>query len=117
MAIGVTSDMATPALIKFGSEELKQQFLVPTISGDFVACLGVSEAGAGSDVASVKTTAVKKGGESSDKKEAVLKRIALLSTQKNKWMLGHWSNNEHIGTATILFPLHSCVYRKLYSQH
>ena len=78
MAIGVTSDMATPALIKFGSEELKQQFLVPTISGDFVACLGVSEAGAGSDVASVKTTAVKKGGESSGKKEVVLKRLAVV---------------------------------------
>ena len=54
--------MATPALIRFGSEELKQQFLVPTIAGDYVACLGVSEPGAGSDVASIKTTAVKKGG-------------------------------------------------------
>lgn len=37
---------------RFGSHELKKQFLVPTIAGDFVACLGVSEAGAGSDVAS-----------------------------------------------------------------
>ena len=63
MAIGVSADLATPALITFGSEELKQQFLVPTISGDFVACIGISEAGAGSDVASIKTTAVKKGGE------------------------------------------------------
>ena len=62
MAIGVQADMATPALIRFGSEELKQQFLVPTIAGDFVACLGVSEPGAGSDVASIKTVAVKKGG-------------------------------------------------------
>ncbi|OXB67479.1 hypothetical protein ASZ78_016701, partial [Callipepla squamata] len=47
----------------FGSDELKKQFLTPTISGDLVACLGVSEAGAGSDVASIKTTAVKKGDE------------------------------------------------------
>ena len=62
MAIGVQADMATPALIRFGSEGLKQQFLVPTIAGDYVACLGVSEPGAGSDVASIKTTAVKKGG-------------------------------------------------------
>lgn len=62
MAIGVQADMVTPALIRFGSEELKQQFLVPTIAGDYVACLGVSEPGAGSDVASIKTTAVKKGG-------------------------------------------------------
>ena len=62
MAVGVTSDMATPALARFGSDELKRQFLAPTIAGDFVACLGVSEAGAGSDVASIKTVAVKKGG-------------------------------------------------------
>lgn len=37
---------------RFGSEELKRQFLQPTIAGDMIACLGVSEVGAGSDVAS-----------------------------------------------------------------
>ena len=37
---------------RFGSEELKRQFLAPTIAGDVVACLGVSEVGSGSDVAS-----------------------------------------------------------------
>ena len=57
MAIGVQTDMATPALARFGSEELCQEFLVPSIKGDYVACLGVSEVGAGSDVASIKTTA------------------------------------------------------------
>ena len=54
--------MATPALAKFGSDELKKQFLVPTIAGDVVACIGVSEVGSGSDVASIKTTAVPKKG-------------------------------------------------------
>ncbi|NXY02444.1 IVD dehydrogenase, partial [Pteruthius melanotis] len=63
MAIGVQTNMATPALTRFGSHELKKQFLVPTIAGDFVACLGISEAGAGSDVANIKTTAVRKGDE------------------------------------------------------
>ncbi|XP_013380497.1 probable acyl-CoA dehydrogenase 6 isoform X1 [Lingula anatina] len=63
MAIGVQTDMATPALARFGSDELKKQFLEPSIAGDVVACLGVSEAGAGSDVASIKTTAVKKGDD------------------------------------------------------
>uniref|UniRef100_A0A8C7MAK9 Zgc:85777 n=1 Tax=Oncorhynchus kisutch TaxID=8019 RepID=A0A8C7MAK9_ONCKI len=52
MAIGVQTDMATPALARFGSEELKKEFLLPSIMGDKVACLGVSEVGAGSDVAS-----------------------------------------------------------------
>eukprot|EP00062_Callorhinchus_milii_P022905 gi/632981181/ref/XP_007907449.1/ PREDICTED: probable acyl-CoA dehydrogenase 6 [Callorhinchus milii] len=63
MAIGVQSDMATPALARFGSDELKRQFLTPTIAGDLVACLGVSEAEAGSDVANIKTKAVRKGDD------------------------------------------------------
>jgi hypothetical protein len=50
MAIGVHTDMATPALARFGSDELRKEFLVPTIAGDVVACLGVSEPGGGSDV-------------------------------------------------------------------
>src|SRR4029453_1561047 len=63
MAIGVQTDMATPALARFGSKELAHEFLVPSIKGDYVACLGVSEVGAGSDVASIKTTARKDGGD------------------------------------------------------
>lgn len=63
MAIGVQTDMATPALAKFGSDELRQEFLAPSISGEFVACLGVSEVGAGSDVASMKTTARSDGDD------------------------------------------------------
>jgi citronellyl-CoA dehydrogenase len=61
MAIGVQTDMATPALARFGSEELKRDFLAPAIAGDMVACIGVSEPGAGSDVAGLKTTAKSDG--------------------------------------------------------
>ena len=63
MAIGVQTDMATPALAKFGSDAAKEDFLKPSISGDYVACLGVSEVGSGSDVASIKTTASKDGDD------------------------------------------------------
>jgi citronellyl-CoA dehydrogenase len=63
MAIGVQTDMATPALSRFGSDELRKEFLAPSIAGDYVACIGVSEPGAGSDVASIKTTAKKDGGD------------------------------------------------------
>lgn len=63
MAIGVQTDMATPALARFGSDEVKQEFLAPSVSGDYVACLGVSEPGAGSDVASIKTNARKDGDD------------------------------------------------------
>ena len=63
MAIGVQTDMATPALANFGSDEVRREFLTPSIAGDMVACLGVSEVGGGSDVASVRTTAVKDGDD------------------------------------------------------
>ena len=63
MAIGVQTDMATPALAHHGSAELRTEFLAPAIAGDYVACLGVSEVGSGSDVASIKTTARKDGGD------------------------------------------------------
>ena len=63
MAIGVQTDMATPALARFGSDELREEFLAPSIAGDLVGCIGVSEVGAGSDVASIKTRAVKDGGD------------------------------------------------------
>ncbi|WP_281647681.1 acyl-CoA dehydrogenase family protein [Parendozoicomonas sp. Alg238-R29] len=63
LAIGVQTDMATPALAKFGSDELKEEFLAPAIRGEKVACIGVSEPGAGSDVAGLKTTAKKDGDD------------------------------------------------------
>jgi len=63
MAVGVQISMATPALARFGSDDLRQEFLTPSISGDYVACLGVSEVGAGSDVASIKTTARRVGSD------------------------------------------------------
>lgn len=63
MAIGVVTDMATPALARFGSDALRQEFLAPTIAGDMICSIGVSEPGAGSDVANIKTQAVKEGDD------------------------------------------------------
>jgi citronellyl-CoA dehydrogenase len=63
MAIGVQTDMATPALARFGSDEVRHEFLAPAIAGDAVACVGVSEPGAGSDVASIKTAARSDGDD------------------------------------------------------
>jgi citronellyl-CoA dehydrogenase len=57
MGITVHTDMCTPALAHFGSPELKRQFLEPSIRGDFVGCIGVTEPDAGSDVASIRTRA------------------------------------------------------------
>ena len=63
MAIGVQTDMCTPALARFGSDALRREFLAPAIAGDMVGCIGVSEPGAGSDVASIKTTARRDGDD------------------------------------------------------
>ena len=63
MAIGVQTDMCTPALARFGSDELRREFLAPAIAGDMVGCIGVSEPGGGSDVAAIKTTARKDGDD------------------------------------------------------
>ncbi len=63
MAIGVQTDMCTPALARFGSDELRREFLAPAIAGDMVGCIGVSEPGAGSDVAAIKSHARKHGGD------------------------------------------------------
>jgi citronellyl-CoA dehydrogenase len=58
MAIGVQTDMATPALAEHGSEALCKEYLMPSITGDIVGCIGVSEPHAGSDVGAIKTNAV-----------------------------------------------------------
>lgn len=63
MGIGVQTDMATPALAKYGSDALREQYLVPAISGDAVFSVAVSEPHAGSDVAAIKTSAVKDGDD------------------------------------------------------
>jgi citronellyl-CoA dehydrogenase len=63
MAIGVQTDMCSPALARFGSAELCAEFLVPAIAGDMVGCIGVSEPGAGSDVSAIKSHARKDGDD------------------------------------------------------
>eukprot|EP00092_Neocalanus_flemingeri_P037602 GFUD01040938.1.p1 GENE.GFUD01040938.1~~GFUD01040938.1.p1 ORF type:complete len:416 (+),score=121.86 GFUD01040938.1:149-1396(+) len=63
MSIAVQTDMATPALARFGSDHLKKTFLEPSVLGDVVACLGVSEPGGGSDVAAATTSAVRRGDD------------------------------------------------------
>jgi citronellyl-CoA dehydrogenase len=63
MAIGVQTDMATPAMARYGTEALCEEFLRPTIAGELVVCLGVSEVGAGSDVASIRTFARRDGDD------------------------------------------------------
>ena len=61
MAIAVETSMATPALARYGSHELKKAYLEPTLRGEMVCSIAVSEPDAGSDVAGIRTRAVRDG--------------------------------------------------------
>ncbi|XP_065439183.1 probable acyl-CoA dehydrogenase 6 isoform X3 [Chrysemys picta bellii] len=133
MAIGVQTDMATPALTRFGSDELKQQFLVPTIAGEVVACLGVSEPGAGSDVASVHVAKKidKMGMRSSDTAQIFFEDVRVPS----KYLIGEegmgftyqmlqFQEERLWAVASILAPMENVIQetidytrqRKIYNQ-
>src|SRR3954469_21740729 len=63
MALMVQSQMATPIINEIGTDEQKREFLAPALAGEKIAALGISEPGAGSDVASMKTTAKRVGDD------------------------------------------------------
>ena len=63
MAIGVQTMMATPSLHDFGSDDLKRRYLEPAIRGTAVCSIAVTEPGAGSDVAGLRTRAVRDGDD------------------------------------------------------
>jgi citronellyl-CoA dehydrogenase len=63
MGISVQTDMATPSLHQFGSDALREKYLAPAIRGEMVAAIAVTEPGAGSDVASIQTRAVRDGDD------------------------------------------------------
>jgi citronellyl-CoA dehydrogenase len=63
MGISVHTDMATPSLHEFGTDELCRKYLVPSIKGEVVSAIAVTEPDAGSDVAGIKTRAVRDGEE------------------------------------------------------
>ena len=106
MAIGVQTDMSTPALARFGSEYVCENFLRPSISGDFVSCIGVSEPHAGSDVAAIKTSAVKDG----DDYIINGSKMWITSGTQADWMCmlantGSSSENRHLNKSLICVPL------------
>lgn len=61
MAVGVQTDMATPPILRFGTEEQKQRYLVPAVRGETIAAIGITEPDAGSDVRATRTRARRDG--------------------------------------------------------
>ncbi|HWY90893.1 MAG TPA: acyl-CoA dehydrogenase family protein [Solirubrobacteraceae bacterium] len=60
--IGAHINIATPPIWKFGTDEQKQSYLVPAIRGEKIGALGITEPGAGSDVAGLRTSAERVDG-------------------------------------------------------
>jgi acyl-CoA dehydrogenase len=60
--IGAHTNIATPPIWRFGTEEQKQRYLVPAIRGEKIGALGITEPGAGSDVAALRTKATRVDG-------------------------------------------------------
>ncbi len=105
MAIGVQTDMATPALARFGSDELRREFLAPAIAGDMVGCIGVSEPGAGSDVASIKSRARKDG----DDYVITGQKMWITNSLQADWMcmLVNTSDGpQHRNKSLVMVPMH-----------
>ncbi len=63
MALSVQTDMATPSLHRYGTDDLKRRYLAPALRGEMVASIAVTEPDAGSDVAGISTTARRDGDE------------------------------------------------------
>ncbi len=63
MGVAVHTDMALPPILAFGTEEQKREWAVPAIAGEKILCIGITEPDAGSDVAGIKTRAVKEGDD------------------------------------------------------
>jgi alkylation response protein AidB-like acyl-CoA dehydrogenase len=63
MGLAVQTDMAMPPILAFGTEEQKQEWAAPAIAGKKILCLGITEPDAGSDVAGIKTRAVRDGDD------------------------------------------------------
>jgi alkylation response protein AidB-like acyl-CoA dehydrogenase len=63
MGMAVQTDMVLPPIHLLGTEDLKRRYLEPGIKGEKIGCLGITEPGAGSDVAGIRTTAIRDGDE------------------------------------------------------
>ncbi|UBI01805.1 acyl-CoA dehydrogenase family protein [Corynebacterium freneyi] len=61
VSFGTLNDLCAPYLAKFASEELKQKYLAPMNAGDLIGCLAMTEPGAGSDLAGMRTFAKRDG--------------------------------------------------------
>ncbi|MCP4628225.1 MAG: acyl-CoA dehydrogenase, partial [bacterium] len=61
--VGTSNDVVAPYIVDYGSEEMKKQYLPPLARGEYISSVAITEPGTGSDVAAIRTTAVKDGDD------------------------------------------------------
>ncbi|MDO8519939.1 MAG: acyl-CoA dehydrogenase family protein [Deltaproteobacteria bacterium] len=109
MDVMVHTDMTTPVIGKLGTEEQKQEFLVPAIKGEKIAALGITEPSGGSDVAHLRTTARKDGdyyvinGAKTFITNGSRCDFILLATRTGPALAENW-NSAHKGISFFIFP-------------
>jgi alkylation response protein AidB-like acyl-CoA dehydrogenase len=100
------TSMLGPTLLEFGTEEQKQEFLPPISRHEIKWCQGYSEPGAGSDLASLQTRAVKEG----DEYVITGQKIWTTGADKADWIFclvrTDPDSPKHDGISFILFPMH-----------
>jgi citronellyl-CoA dehydrogenase len=115
MGITVHTDMATPALAKYGSDALRAQYLAPAIRGEMVAAVAVTEPDAGSDVAAITTRAETEG----DSYVISGSKMYITNGAQADWicLLARTSSNTgYRGMSLIVVPTNApgfCVSRRL----
>jgi citronellyl-CoA dehydrogenase len=109
MSLMVQTDMATPVIAAIGTREQKEEFLAPAIRGEKIAALGISEPNAGSDVASIATTARRVGG---DYVVNGAKTFITNGTRADFITLAVRTGGEgHAGVSLLLFPTDAKGFR------
>lgn len=109
MDVLVHTDMTTPVLNALGTEAQKQEVLVPAIKGDKICALGITEPGAGSDVAHIRTTARKDGdhyvinGGKTFITNGSRADFIILATRTGPSLQDNWSSAQK-GLSLFLFP-------------
>ena len=100
-------DMLVPTLLEHGSEEQKRRFVPPTIRGEIAWCQGYSEPGAGSDLASLRTSAYLEGDDFVVDGQKVWTSSAHVADMMFALVRTEAGKNRHAGISYLLIPMNS----------
>jgi alkylation response protein AidB-like acyl-CoA dehydrogenase len=98
-------DMLVPTLLEHGSEDQKREWIPPTIRGEILWCQGYSEPGAGSDLASLQTSAVEDGDDFIINGQKIWTSTAQLAQMIFCLVRTEPDAGKHAGISYLIFPM------------